>query len=308
MPGYNGQKDIARHEEIAHVLQHELGLTCYINLFPLWDMETQGPVYEKYVAEYCETLQPKYVMWDHYPYYPNRECERIPVYFYNMDVARKYAKMYDVPLFTAIQAGSQWNDATGHFESELPYFPDEAHFDWNINTCLAFGVQGITYFPLIQVEHYAYAGTDEEPTWDFRRNGLIGADGEKNQWWYYAKRIHEHIRAIDEVLMNSVNKGIIIHGEQMQEDMKLTTCVIQSGKFEELVNVDGEALVGCFNYQGKTALYVVNYSTSSKQNIALSFDKEYEIQIIQNAVTSSQKVEKLELEMDAGEGILLVVE
>lgn len=308
LPGFEGQKDIARHQEIAHVLQYELGQNCYLNAFPIWDMETQGPVYEKYIAEYCETLRPKYLMWDHYPYYPNRECERLPVYFYNMDLIKRYAEKYEIPFIAAIQAGSQWNDEQIHFDSELPYYPNEAHFNWNINTCLAFGVQGIDYFPLVQVEHFAYAGTDDKPSWDFKRNGLIGAAGEKNQWWYYAKRINEHIQAIDEVLMNSVNKGIIIHGEQIQEDMKLTTCVIQSGQFKELVNVDGDALVGCFDYEGKTALYVLNYSIESQQNIALSFDKEHEVQIVQNAVTSSQRVQILELEMDAGEGVLLVIE
>lgn len=308
LPGFGGQKDIARHQEIAHVLQYELGQTCYINLFPLWDMETQGPVYEKYVAEYCETLRPKYLMWDHYPYYPNRECERIPVYFYNMDVARKYAHKYDIPFFAAIQAGSQWNDEMGHFDSELPYFPDEAHFDWNINTCLAFGVQGITYFPLIQPEHFAYAGTEENPAWDFKRNGLIGATGEKNQWWHYAQRINKHIAAIDEVLMNAVNKGVIVTSEQAKEDMKLTTCMISSGCFEELVSVEGDAMIGCFNYNGKTALYVVNYNWKTSQSVALDFDTVHEIALTKKAETLHKNSQRIELCMDAGEGVLIVID
>lgn len=308
LPGREGRKDPERYRDIAKVLQYELGQCCYINAFPIWDMETQGDVYEKYIAEYCETLCPKYLMWDHYPYYPNRECERLPIYFYNMDLIRTYAAKYEIPFWAAIQAGSQWNDEKAPIDSELPYFPNEEQFQWNINTCLAFGVQGITYFPLTQPEHYAWAGTDENLAWDFKRNGIIGASGEKNQWWYYAKRINKHICAIDEVLMNSVHKGILISGDKMREDMQYVTCVLETGSFEELNCVQGNAMVGCFDYQGKTALYVVNYSEKSAETIALEFNDEHKITIVQEAETSSAKTRQLQLDMKAGEGILLVVE
>ena len=174
------------------------------------DREHRREDYERYVAEFCETLRPKVLMWDNYPF---SSTEGLDVYFYNMNLMREYAKRYDIPFWAFIQAGAQWNDEKKHFESETPYFPSKEQFDWNVNTSLAFGAKGIQYFPLIQPEHFAFAGTEEVPEWDFNRNGIIGANGQLNSWYYYAQEINAHIRVIDEVLMNSVHQGIIVTGE-----------------------------------------------------------------------------------------------
>ena len=148
----------------------------------------------------------------------------------------------------------------------------------------------------------------EEGKWDFERNGILGAMGNQTQWYYYAQEINKHIAAIDEVLMNSVNKGVIVSGEQAKADMSLTTCEIKDGTFHQLKSVTGDAMVGCFNYQGKTALYVVNYSMEHAQKITLTFDGSQNVKMIQNAEESYVKGKALTLDMAAGEGILLVLE
>lgn len=304
MPGNEGQKDISRHGELAKTLQYDLGLMCYINAFPLIAGQQSTEPYEKYIAEYCDTMKPKYLMWDHYPFYPKQDADDLDEYFYNMSLAREHAQKNEIPFWAAIQAGSQWNDEHINFDSKVPYFPDESHFNWNVNTCLAFGVQGLTYFPLIQPEHFAWA---ESTPYDTQRNGVIGIFGNKTQWYYYIQNINRHIAVIDEVLMNSVNKGVIINGEQAEKDMELTNCVIETGKFQELMSVSGDAMVGCFNYNGKTALYVVNYSTKYAQHITLNLNDTHEIEKVQNAKTSHVKAKELTLDMAAGEGVLLVI-
>ena len=167
------------------------------------------------------------------------------------------------------------------------------------------GAQGIQWFPVLQPYQFTLA---ENGTWDFERNGLIGAIGNKNQWYYYAQKINKHIAAIDQVLMNSVSKGVIISGQQAKEDMELTSCVIESGTFNQFQSITGEAMVGCFNYNGKTALYVVNYSYEYAQKLTLKFDGTQNIRKIQNAEESFVKGSSLTLDMAAGEGILLVLE
>lgn len=301
LPG-DGTKYISRYEQLANILQYDLGYTCYLNMFPVWNLPVYQESYERYVAEFCETLRPKYIMWDNYPF---AATDGLDVYFYNMNLMREYAKKYKVPFWAYIEAGAQWNDEKEHFDSKLPYYPNEAQFDWNVNTCLAFGAQGIQYFPLIQPEHFAYAKSTE---WDSERNGIIGVFGNKTQWHGYAKRMNEHIRAIDEVLMNSVHKGIIVTSEQAQKDMELAkNCLIESGEFWELMSVCGDAMVGCFDYHGKTALYVVNYSMKHEQNIELHFDKTYDVQMVKQAEVSVVNESTLQLDMSAGEGVLLVI-
>lgn len=302
MPG-DKTRYISNYKEIANVLQYDLDLPCYMNMFPVWNIETSKDKYEQYVKEFCETLNPKVLMWDNYPF---SSSDELSVYFYNMNLMREYSEKNDVPFWAFIQAGAQWNDEKKHFDSKTPYFPNEAQFNWNVNTCLAFGAQGIQYFPLIQPSHFAYA---ESTDWDFERNGILGAAGNQTIWYNFAQNINKHIEVIDEVLMNCVNKGVIITGEQAKKDMELaTSCVIESGTFQELMSVTGDAMVGCFNYNGKTALYVVNYSMEYAQHITLNLNEKHDVMLMQSAETSYVNAKNLRLDMAAGEGVLVVIE
>lgn len=300
----DGTRLLTKYEQLADILHNELNVTTYCNLYPINDLAQNKENYERYVDEFCETLQPKVLMWDFYPFDEYREGN-MQVYFYNMNLIREKAVERGIPFWAYIQAGSQWNDSFEQLPSKKPYWPNEFQFNWNVNTSLAMGAQGIQYFPLIQPYQFTLA---ENGGWDFERNGILGAMGNKTQWYYYAQNINKHIGAIDEVLMNSVSKGVIVNGEQAVSDMALTSCVIKEGTFNQLESVTGDAMVGCFNYNGKTALYVVNYSFENAQNITLNFSGTQNIQQIQNAETSYVKGSSLTLDMAAGEGILLVLE
>ena len=300
----DGNKLLPKYEQLADVLHNELDILTYTNAFPIMEYDKNKENYEKYIEEFCDTLQPKMLCWDFYPFDKFREG-KMEVYFYNMDLIRKEAQERDIPFWTFIQAGSQWNDNWEELPSEKPYWPNEFQFNWNINTCLAFGAQGIQYFPLIQPYQFTLA---DNGGWDFERNGILGGMGNKTQWYYYAQTNNKHIEAIDEVLMNSVNKGVIVNGEQAEKDMSLTNCVVESGSFNQLKSVTGDTMVGCFNYNGKTALYVVNYSFENAQKITLKFEGSQNIKKIQNAETSYVKGKALTLDMAAGEGVLLVLE
>ncbi len=299
----DGSRLLQKYEQLADVLHNELNVLTYANLFPIFD-EREKDNYERYVNEFCEIYQPKILMWDFYPFEEKRDGD-MRLYLYNMSLIREKAEELGIPFWAYIPAGSQWNDGWGERPTVLPYFPNEYQTNWNINTCLAMGVQGIQYFPIMQVYQFTLA---ENGGFDFQRNGLIGAMGNKNQWFYYAQKINKHIAAIDEVLMNSVNKGIILSGKQANRDAELVSCVIESGTFNQLQSVSGETMVGCFNYNGKTALYVVNYSFEKAQHITLEFNGTQNIRKVQGAETSYVKGEALTLDMAAGEGILLVLE
>lgn len=299
----DGSRLIAKYEKVSKILQTEMDMIGYINLLPVVMIDDYKEKYEKYVDEFCDVLKPKVVSWDHYPFDKYREG-RMEIYFYNMDVIRSAAVKRGLPFWAFVQAGSQWNDGWKKFDSELPYFPNNSQFDWNVNTSLAFGAQGIQYFPLVQPVQFTLTKDDKG---DYERNGILGGMGNKTQWYGYAQKINKHIAAIDEVLMNSVHKGVLASGEQAVKDMQFVTCVLEGG-FNELQSVEGDALIGCFNYQGKTALYVVNHDFVNAQNITLTLDDVHEVTMIQNAKTSYVNDSTLTLEMTAGDGILIVIE
>ncbi len=289
-------------DEVAPLYQKlsEMGLVAYNNLNPNWIAETRED-YLKYVDHFLDTCDVPYIMYDHYVFDEGRTKEE---YFDNLSIIRSAAEKYKIPFWTFVQAGTSWNDAQERFDTE-EYLPKETEFDWNINTCLAYGAKGIGYFPMIQPMHFAYAKSTE---WDFERNGIIGAWGNKTRWYYYAQDISAHIQAIDEVLMNSVNKGVVVSGEKAIKDNAKSECILEGTSWRELTGVSGDAMIGCFNYQGKTALYVVNYDTEYAQDIQLKFYDECKFSVVQDAEKRYYQGKEIKLPMQAGEGVLIVFE
>lgn len=295
-------RELYRYEELSPLLTETVGIFCYENALSSMTGSNEFENYERYLREYCDVLKPTYLQYDRYPFDEAQEGLESR-YFYDLSMVRKVAQEYNIPFWTFIQAGSQWNDGMDYFNS-TDYWPDEGEFDWNINTCLAFGAQGISYFPFIQPYYFAYA---EDGAWDFERNGIIGAWGNKNRWYYYAVNMASHIQAIDEVLMNSVSKGVIASGEDASKQTELAKeAMIDGTSWRELKSVEGDALIGCFNYQGRTALYVVNFSQENAQVVNLHFQGTYNVTKIQNAESENLCGDGMVLDLAAGEGVLLV--
>ena len=292
------------YPQLSKILTQDCDIFCYENLIKITSM-SQKEAYEEYVKQFCETLSPTNISYDFYPWDEGDTRGDFTRYFWNLALIREYAQKYEIPFWVFIQAGSQWSDGAQAFDSG-EYVPTEGEFDWSVNMSLAFGAQGIQYFPLIQPYYFAYAESQE---FDFERNGMIGAWGNKNRWYYYAQDINKHIAAIDEVLMNSVSKGIIVSGQKAQEYCADTReAVLDGTSWRELADVSGNTIVGCFNYQGKTALYVVNNDYEWAQDITLNFQDTYKVRVLQAADTKYLATNQLTLNMEAGEGVLVVFE
>ena len=298
-PG-DGSRDIEVYAPICKNLS-ELGVPFYLNLFPSYVNADKYQDYPNYVEEALKNCNVSYLTYDHYVWDRPDQKDK---YFYDMSVIRAKAEQYNIPFWTYIEAGGNHNDAAERFDTK-EYYPNQGQFDWSINTSLAYGAKGIQYFPLLQPVVYAYA---ESTDWDFERNGIIGAWGNKTRWYYYAQDIQKQIAAVDEVLMHAKNKGVIVSGEQAKKDNKLSDCIMEGTSWRELDAVQGDALIGCFNYQGKTALYVVNYDHEYAQNVTLNLYDTCKFSVIQDAKKELYEGDHISLDMRAGEGALIVFE
>lgn len=301
---YGNERNIDTYVPVTDVVAEELDVNTYVNLLKVVGQGEIKEGYEKYVKEACETMNLDFLCMDYYLFDEVTRGTQ-SLYLWNLAVLREYAEKYEIPFWNFIAAGSQWSDGATRFDSS-EYVPTEGEFDWTVNISLAMGAKGISYFTLIQPIFYAYA---ESKPFDFERNGLIGAWGNKTRWYYYAQAVNEHIGVIDEVLMNAKNKGILATGENSKKDcIDTREALLEGGSFRELQNVDGDALIGCFNYQGKTALYVVNYSWEYAQDITLHFQDTYKVKVVQKSNTSYVEGDSMTLNMTAGDGVLLVFE
>lgn len=302
---YDENRTVEMYGDLGKLINDEIGIFCYTNAFHSGGSDKEKAVYEQYIEDIYNTIHPQYLSFDRYVFDKAQE-KFMRNFFYDLEVMRKVSQKYNIPFWSYIGAGSQWNDGSTRFDSETPYFPDEGQFDWSVNVALVFGAKGIEYFPLIQPHYYAFAESTE---FDFERNGIFGAWGNKTQWYYYAQDINKQIAAVDEVLMNSVNKGVIASGKQAVSDTSYAeTAIMEGTSWRELESIDGDALVGCFNYQGKTALYVLNYSYEYAQKINLNFNGNYKFTVVQNGETSHYKGNDITLDMFAGDGALVVFE
>ena len=297
-PYYHPQTEEGR--EIADLVAvskalNKLDVVPSINLLPPVT-EADYEAYQRYVEEYCSTCEPRYLSYDYYPYYGEGTKE---LYFWTMDTIRKYAEEYDIPFWSYIQCGNDFLD-TEH--ESAPYAPTEGQLHWNVNTTLAYGAKGIEYFMAIQPSFFTYTTTG----YDFQRTGLIGAWGNKTQWWYYVQNVNKQIQAIDSVLMNSAHKGVIVTGEDATQQTKGLGAIIEGDSWRELKSVEGNTLIGCFNYQGKTALYVVNFEEEYAQKVTLNLQDSYNMSVTQDAEVYKVNTNQLILDLKAGEGALVV--
>lgn len=298
-------------------LSNTQGMDVYINSVGYWAGEKtfwgySDPIaFDDYIDRYFNTVKPRMLSVTQYPYTSANTSESTITALMNdmLSVYRKYANKYKVPFWRMLQAGGQWNDTAEWIPSVDPY-PSEGELLYDVNTALAYGAKAIQYFPLVQPFYFSY---QEGGTYDFNRCGLIGADGNLTQWYYYAKRANTQVQAVDEYLMHAANEGVIVHGVDaytaIVDKGQPGEEIIKSGKFEQLTKITGDdCVVGCFNYKGKTALYVVNYNRKEKANVALSFDKDdYRYTVIQRGVTADVVGGRIPLTLDAGEGALIVL-
>ena len=276
----------------------------YCNLFPTYrqriDYTGTAEVidYEEYLERYLTTVTPQMLSYDHY-LYTTENTVVDSIYFENLSIVREKAEKYGIPFWTFIQCGGQWSE-NGSIAKPDPIFPNEGEFIWNVNTCLAYGAKGMQYFTLTQPPWFA----ETQQGMNYEINGMVGALGNINRWYYYAQKANKQIQAIDHVLMNAYNYGIKLGGSAVN-DIKGNEVI--DGAFRELTKINGDAIVGCFDWYGKTALYVVNYSRTEKQSVTLGFGGKYGMEITQRALVRHYAGNKVKLTLEAGEGALIVL-
>lgn len=269
--------------------------------------------YADYTKQFFELAKPKMLSATQYPFTSASTSEKqlTTLLFDQLALYRNVANQYHVPQWRMLQAGGQWNDEQNWIASVAPY-PSEGELLFDVNVSLAYGAKAIQYFPLIQPIYFAY---QTGKTYDFEnRSGLIGADGNLTRWYYYAKRANTQIRAIDHVLMKSANKGILVHGktanEIIVENGKPLDSVIPGESYRELRSIEGDdCVIGCFDYQGGSAYYAVNYSRDKKAEVNLTFDsKDYAYTVTQRGISSKVVGNYVPLRLDAGEAALIVLD
>lgn len=306
------------YEDITQSLLPYANVTGYVNLHGSQAMDAgEYSTYVKNIEKDVDVLS-----FDSYLYFEEgsaTQALRVATYLESLDLIRQTAKDSNKPFWSYVQAGSDYRDDKNNSASTYHYTKEDTL--WIINTSLAFGAKGIQYFPLLQPEYFSYDNTSESGH-DYDRNGIIGADNEKNQNYEFVKAANTQIQAIDEVLMKSNNKGVIVTGDadaaiyiaKSLRDYEFTSIIKKSNntyttKLKDISD-DKDVMVGCFDYRGSEAFYVVNYdrTENASQTITLTFNGSQQYRLIQEAKTTYGQGNSVELTIPSGAGVLVVLE
>jgi len=284
----------------------------YTNLLPWGDFSKCSlETYEKYVREFCETYTPKFLSMDNYVANATHNEDKNAVanayngYFKNMSVMYKCAREYNIPFWAFVQAGGNWFCGGG--EPEV-YLPDLGETLWLVNTSLALGAKGIQYYPLLQVQGSAYR---PDHSIDNERGGLIAPDGLPSRYWFYARTANKQVAVVDEILLKCLPVSVIATG-YFDKVTKGIYGFSEEKSYKELKSVDYTSdrgvMIGCFDYEGKTALYVVNNDILEPQDITLNFDKEYTYSMLALGIDKKETSDCCKLTLSAGSAVLFVIE
>ena len=289
------------YKGIATALNSYDNLTGYVNLLGNYHMP-EDITYEAYLREVGKSM--KALSFDSYPFYEKDGVSGgLMNYLQSLGTISKVAREDGFAFWSCVQAGTDYRD-NGE-EGETTGYLTQAQTLWNVNTSLAFGAKGIVYFPLIQPTNYANV---DGSTYDYNRNGIIGANNAVNAYYDDVQLANKQIVAADEVLMKAQNKGVIATEQAAVDTVDVDSILTGTSR---LLSVNGDdALVGCFDYRDTEAFYVVayDYEATTEQTITLNFGDTYQYRIIQNGVTSYGEGNALSITASAGEGVLVVLE
>lgn len=312
-PSYKSTSDkpLANYTDGIKLFKNYANINGYVNSFPYYadDASISETVYSNYLSDVVNAGV-DVISYDNYPVGMGKKLLFITTkntnykgFYQNLKLARAKSIDSGKPFWTFAQVGDGFTEENTKNIDEK-YLPTAAEMQWEINASLAFGSKGIQYYSVVQPEKYA---KNTNGSYDYTRSGLISANGEKNARYFdAAKSINKYIATIDEVLMNSENEALIINDENASK------YVTGSTGYKEVKSVDGtNALIGCFNYFGKTALLVVNCNVSESQKITVNFNNAQSVKVIEHDCStdmSNSQVESLALTIGAGQSALVIVE
>ncbi len=273
----------------------DLNAHLYLNLNPYWasTFKKSTENYEKHIDGIYAENQIAHVAYD---IYPLKEKEKggfdYEWFFTNLSLIRD----------GAIRTNKTWIPFVSVSDEGNYVVPTEGELMYQVNTYLAFGAKGMYYFPI----------NTPISMWDYMKDdgtvAMYDLFGNKTKVWYYVREANKQIQAIDAYLMKATNHGVIFNYTEKKMECLSRGEIIQENTFRELTKVSGDnCMVGCFDYHGKTCLYVVNADMSAPASVNLNFDARYGYEVVQRGQSANVTGKQIKLSLAAGEGALILL-
>jgi hypothetical protein len=158
----------------------------FINLLPNYvDEKYLGTTYEKYIEQFCQTVRPRLLCYDHYALFKGVERDG---YFANMETIRRNALKYDAAMGFIFQCTPH-----GTYRD-----PTETDLRWQVNTGLAYGCKALFYFT-----YFTPADADSN-----FHNGILDTKGNRTPHFAMAKSINAELKKISNTLIRLTSTAV----------------------------------------------------------------------------------------------------
>ena len=312
-PGYKDFDGFAKAQEYWNNTKYKEIKNMYINHLPSYASNIQcyygagetsaetipesfsGDNWGSFVKAYVEKVKPVSYSYDFYPY--RGTGATFGGYYKSLSAAREQAAAGNVPYWVFCQVGRYGGGTDGMWLTE-------AQVSLQVSTALAYGAKGIQWFNYWQpLETAGVNGFTAN-----RMCAVVDHFGYKTKYYPMVQNVNLHVGAVDDVLMQCKNVGVIQVGASLDEipnKDKLTS-------YGALTSVSGfgDALIGCFEYRktGKSVFYVSSNSFTAGANLTLNFNNTYNVSMVSGTTEETKTgINQLKLDIPAGKGVLVVV-
>ncbi len=306
-PGMNSFDSIAEAQNLWRETKYGNVKNLLVNHLPAYASQSQLQfgagdtstptettyTWAQFVQTYIEKVNPAVYSYDFYPYRGGGSY--FDNYYQSLSDARTQAAAGNIPYWVFCQVG-YFNTGT-----TLTY----AQTALQVSTALAYGAKGIQWFNYWQPLEFAVSPI----------SACVDHFGVKTIYYDMVQKINNHIAAVDDVLMQCCNKGVIQIGSSY-DDIPTTDLLGSYGALTSTSGSTGSALIGCFEYRdtGKYVYYIASNNYSSDASINFTFNNSYDIETIKYSSSSQESVKanytsrsSMTFNVSAGEGMLVVV-
>ncbi len=250
-------------------------------------VDYSGANWGQFVKAYVENVAPMSYSYDFYPF--RGGSAQFKNYYLSLSEARKYAAEGNVPFWVFCQVG-YFNVA-----QNLTY----AQTAIQVSTSLAYGAKGVQWFNYWHPLEFSASFT----------SGLVDHFGVKTIYYPMVQKINQHIAAVDDVLMQCKNVGVIQIGSSY-DTIPAADKLGVYGHLSSTSGSQGDALIGCFEYRntGKSVYYIASNSFTADAAVNLSFNGSYNVTTVKGTTTMEYaNRNSITINVPAGDGVLVVV-
>ncbi|MCE5239369.1 hypothetical protein LLH23_12880 [bacterium] len=238
---------------VAYLREKDPARMAYINLFPTYASNEQlgnkGDVvtaYREHLQQFVDIVKPDLISYDHYHFTANGDSKQ---YFLNLGLIREAALRAGVPFLNIVQACS-W-----HPSMRIPHTNEVR---WLVNTSLAYGAQGISYYV------YAHPG---------HLGALATLDGQPTPLYYGLKSVNHDFAAMAAELQPLTSLGAY-HANVAELPLGATALPANAPLRVGADVADAPLLIGAFGPRGGAATHfvVVNLDYGKPLQTSLTAD------------------------------------